>query len=58
MAEVGPKSTPTASRQGVRALTDGLGWERGEGLHAETAQSAWTVILELVISGLTRIILF
>ena len=28
-------------------------WARGKGLHAETAQSALTVILKLVIGGLT-----
>ena len=31
--------------------------DRGKELHAETAQSALTVILELVISGLISIIL-
>ena len=29
----------------------------GRGLHAETAQSALTVVLKLVISGLTSVIL-
>ena len=36
----------------------GQGFYRwGEGLHAETAQSALTVVLKLVISGLTYITL-
>ena len=38
--------------QGKSAFTD-----RGRGLHAETAQSALTVILKLIVSGLTSVIL-
>ena len=44
--------TPPANNQGARAYID-----RGRGLHAETAQSAPTVILKLVIGGLTSVIL-
>ena len=29
---------------------------QGRGLHAETAQSSWTVIFRLVIGGLTSVI--
>ena len=43
---------PTIDNQGARAF---IGW--GRGLHAETAQSALTVILKLVIGGWTSIIL-
>ena len=42
----------TAHNQGARAFIDG-----GRGLHAETAQSALTVILKLVIGALTSVIL-
>ena len=42
----------TPDNQWARAFID-----RGRGLHAETAQSALTVILKLVIGGLTTIIL-
>ena len=37
--------------QGARAFIDG-----GQGLHAETAQSALTVVLKLVIGGLTSVL--
>ena len=47
-----PSAHPPPENQGARAFT-----ERGRGLHAETAQSALTVILKLVIGGLTSIIL-
>ena len=43
---------PTPYNQGARAFIDG-----GRGLRAETAQSALTVILKLVIDGLTNVIL-
>ena len=56
--DVCPKAIPTTNKQGVRAFIDrGEGGNRGEGLQAETAQSAQTAILELVISGLISIIL-
>ena len=42
----------TPSNQGARTFID-----REKGLHAETIQSALTIILKLVISGLTIIIL-
>ena len=38
--------------QGARTFTD-----RGRGLHVETAQSALTIVLKLVIGGLISIIL-
>ena len=47
-----PKADFPNDNQWARAF---IGW--GKGLHAETAQSALTVILKLVISGLTSIIL-
>ena len=47
----GQLSSP-ADKQGARAFIGG-----GRGLQAETAQSALTVILKLVISGLTYITL-
>ena len=49
-----PPRPPATSRnnQGARAFIDG-----GRGLHAETAQSALTVILKLIIGGLTSVIL-
>ena len=43
---------PGEGNQGARAFIDG-----GRGLYAETAQSALTVILRLVISDLTSVIL-
>ena len=43
---------PPIDNQGARAFIDG-----GRGLHAETAQSAPTVILKLVIGDLTTVIL-
>ena len=43
---------PASYNQWARAFIDG-----GRGLHAETAQSALTVILKLVTGGLTSIIL-
>ena len=43
---------PTPDNQGARAFID-----RRRGLHAETIQSALTVILKLVIGGLTSLIL-
>ena len=43
---------PPPDNQGARALID-----RGRGLCAETAQSAQTVILKLVLGGLTSVIL-
>ena len=43
-----PRPPPT---MGARAFIDG-----GRGLHAEIIQSALTVILKLVISGLTSVI--
>ena len=46
------RPTPRPDNQGARAFID-----RGRGLHVETAQSALTVILNLVISGLTSVIL-
>ena len=42
----------THSNRGARAFID-----RRRGLHAETAQSALTVIFRLVIGGLTSVIL-
>ena len=42
----------TTQESGARAFM-----ERGRGLHAETAQSALTVILKLVTAGLTSVIL-
>ena len=47
-----PFAHPPPENQGARAFT-----ERGRGLHAETAQSALTVILKLVTAGLTGVIL-
>ena len=47
-----PSAHPPPENQGARAFT-----ERGRGLHAETAQSALTVTLRLVSSGLTSVIL-
>ena len=47
------RTTPPAlATSGARAFID-----RRSGLHAETAQSALTVIFKLVISGLTSVIL-
>ena len=50
--DVCPKAIPTTDIRGVRAFID-TGWvgvgNGGDGLHAETAQSALTVILKLVI---------
>ena len=46
------RPTPSADNQGARVFID-----RQRGLHAETAQSALTVILKLVIGGLPSIIL-
>ena len=43
---------PPTDSQWRRAFID-----RGRGLHAETVWSALTVILKLVISGLTRVTL-
>ena len=43
---------PASDNQGARVFID-----RGRGLHAETALSALTVILTLVLGGLTNIIL-
>ena len=43
---------PPADNQGARTFTD-----RGRGLHVETAQSALTIILKLVIGGVISIIL-
>ena len=43
---------PSTDNQWVRAFID-----RGRGLHAETAHSSVTVILKLVIDGLTGVIL-
>ena len=42
---------PSPDNQGARAFID-----RGRELHAETIQSALTVILKLVIGGLTSVI--
>ena len=42
---------PSADNQGARTFTD-----RGRELHVETAQSALTVILKLVVSGLIAIL--
>ena len=47
-----PASHPPTDNQWARAFID-----RGRGLHAETAQSALTVVLTLVICGLINIIL-
>ena len=47
-----PSAHPPPENQGARAFT-----ERGRGLHAETVQSALTVILKLVTAGLTCVIL-
>ena len=47
-----PKAASPTDNQGTRAFTN-----KGRGLHAETAQSALTVILNLVIRGLTSVIL-
>ena len=44
---------PSTDNQWVRGFID-----RGEGLHAETAPSALTVILKLVLDGLTSVVLF
>ena len=46
------RPTPPTDNQGARAFID-----RRRGLHAETAQAALTVILKLVIGGLTSILL-
>ena len=46
------RPTPLPDNQWARAFIDG-----GRGLRAETSQSALTVILKLVISGLTSVIL-
>ena len=43
---------PSTDNQWVRGFID-----RGEGLHAETAPSALTVILKLVLGGLTSVVL-
>ena len=52
-ADTCPKAnSPTTDNQGARAFIDGGRW-----LHVKTAQSALTVILKLVIGGLTSIIL-
>ena len=52
VVDVCPKAIPTTDIRGVRAFID-TGWvgvgNGGDGLHAETAQSALTVILKLVI---------
>ena len=48
----GQLPTPQPDNQGARAVID-----KGRGLHAETAQSALTVISKLVMDGLTRVIL-
>ena len=47
-----PKADSPTDNQRTRAFTN-----KGRGLHTETAQSALTVILNLVISGLTSVIL-
>ena len=48
-----PKAdSPPTDNQWARGFRDG-----GRGLHAETAQSAVTVVLLLVIGGLTSVIL-
>ena len=47
-----PKSDPTSDNQWARAFIDG-----GRGLRAVTVQSALTVLLKLVISGLIGAIL-
>ena len=47
-----PKADSSTDNQGARAFTNG-----GGGPHAETAQSALTAILNLVISGLPSVIL-
>ena len=47
-----PKSDPTSDNQWARAVIDG-----GRGLHAVTVQSALTVLLKLVVSGLISAIL-
>ena len=52
--DICPKAgSPTLTSRELRAFIDRV----GGGLHAETAQSSLTVIFELVISGLTSIIL-
>ena len=47
-----PPLSPSCDNPGIRAFIG-----EGRGLHAETAQSALTVILKLVIDGLTSVIL-
>ena len=47
-----PTRPPTRATSGARAFID-----RRRGLHAETAQSALTVIFKLVIGSLTSVIL-
>ena len=47
-----PKADSLPDNQGARAFID-----RGRGLHAEIIQSALTVIVKLVICGLTSVIL-
>ena len=56
VVDVCPKAVPTTDKQWVRAIIDGeLGGGQGrEGLHVETAQSALTVTLKLIISPFTR----
>ena len=52
-ADVCPKAdSPPMDSQWVRAFTD-----RGRGLHAETVQSALTIILKLAIGGLISVTL-
>ena len=55
VVDVCPKAVPTTDKQWVRAFIDGeLGGGQGrEGLHVETAQSALTVTLKLIISQFT-----
>ena len=50
LADICPKADSSTDKQGMRESLV-------EGLHAEIAQSSLTVILKLVISGLTSIIL-
>ena len=50
-------TTPTLDKQKVRDFIDRNGGGRGGRLHVEKAQSFLTVVITLVISGLTSAIL-
>ena len=56
VVDVCPKAVPATEEQGLRALWTSSGGGQGrEGLHVDTAQSALTVALRLVLSGLRSV---